>query len=265
MTSADLNTWSVSLPPQPATKEHQSYTTAAFAFHDVTLATVSVFEETTAPNDFGFVRCSLYFTSNADIAAGPWRALGARAGGDDLIALGPRGAFDYGLCYAAAPLGMGGGLGANADPSGLMDRQARLYYWGVDGQHYAPHNASFGMATIPARRMAGVRVRGEGVALVRTVDINCTASRLIVTVDTNIDNTTTSMVALDRVRAQVAGVGDMFGFAASNPITGMNVTDMEMTWGPSNQRDLTRFIGRRIVIEFELTGHAAFYSFGFAN
>ena len=39
MTSADLKTWMVSLPAQPATKEHQTYTTAAFGFHDVTLAT----------------------------------------------------------------------------------------------------------------------------------------------------------------------------------------------------------------------------------
>ena len=67
MTSPDLKRWEVTAPPQPATKEHQTYTTAAFRFHDITLATTSIFEETTAADDFGFVRCSMYFTSNRQI------------------------------------------------------------------------------------------------------------------------------------------------------------------------------------------------------
>jgi hypothetical protein len=32
MTSPDMKQWKVTSPPQPATKEHQTYTTAAFRF-----------------------------------------------------------------------------------------------------------------------------------------------------------------------------------------------------------------------------------------
>eukprot|EP01043_Picozoa_sp_COSAG02_P038557 COSAG02_NODE_2982_length_7621_cov_3.542808_9_plen_477_part_01 len=110
MTSPDLKHWTVRAPPQPASKEHQTYTTAAFRFHDLTLATVSVFEETTAPNDFGFVRCSIYYTTNPEISAGPWESIGMTPGGDDLIPLGEHsGDFDYGLCYASPPVIVSGG------------------------------------------------------------------------------------------------------------------------------------------------------------
>ena len=155
MDSPDLKRWEVTAPPQPATKEHQTYTTAAFRFHDITLATTSIFEETTAADDFGFVRCSMYFTSNRQISAGPWEAIGSKGGGDDLIPLGPKGSWDYGkfetprrffwareclgsllsmwrlnesvlragLCYSAPPL----------TPAG--SDESRIYYWGVNGEH----------------------------------------------------------------------------------------------------------------------------------
>jgi hypothetical protein len=45
--------WRSANPMQPATKEHQTYTTATFEWHDLTLATVSIFEESAAPTDHG--------------------------------------------------------------------------------------------------------------------------------------------------------------------------------------------------------------------
>jgi hypothetical protein len=95
-------------------------------------------------DDLGFVRCSLYYTTNPQIAEGPWLAIGSKAGGDDLIALGNEGDFDHGLCYSAPPVssGVGGERGGSAS----------FFYWGVNGEHYAPHNASFGVATVPKGR-----------------------------------------------------------------------------------------------------------------
>ena len=266
MTSPDLDTWTTSLPPQPATKEHQAYTAALFRFHDITLATVSVFEETTAPNDFGRVRCSLYYTGAEDVATGRWRAIGSRAGGDDLIAPGELGAFDWGLCYAAPPIVAAGASGSEA--------VARLYYWGVDGEHYSPHNASFGMATLRPGRYAGVRAiapqssvsasaavdldgGGAAAVVVATMPLNCTSTQLVVTVDTD-----TGGPVAGSLRAQIVGVPGLT-FASSLKIVGVNVTNSVVLW---NREPLpARVVGMPITVHFELGGGAALYSFGFTH
>ena len=92
---------------------------------------MSVFEETTAPNDFGFVRCSLYYTTvtGSDISTSPWKSIGATAGGDDLIALGSKGHYDYGLCYAAPPIVHGDKARFYyCAPTALLRTAAKLYY-----------------------------------------------------------------------------------------------------------------------------------------
>eukprot|EP01052_Picozoa_sp_SAG31_P034043 SAG31_NODE_3921_length_3749_cov_6.133973_4_plen_429_part_00 len=250
MTSPDLRQWTVRVPPQPATKEHQTYTTAAFSFHDVTLATVSIFEETTSPSDFGFVRCSLMFTTNPEISEGPWESIGSRPGGDDLIALGEKGDFDYGLCYSAPPIVTSG------------SSSAALYYWGVNGEHYLPHNASFGMATVPLGRYVGIRAshaddnaQEAKVAIVRTVALVCSQPRLVITADAG------GASAGARIRAQVVREAG-FGFEDSVSVSGRNVTSFEMTF---SGKDVSKFLGRPIELEFELSGDAALYSFAFAN
>lgn len=101
------------------------YTTAAFGWLDVTLATVSVFEESTAGSDHGRVRCSLYMAAPQDEERGPWKAIGTKPGGDDLITPGQPGSFDWGLCYSTPPMQAEAG------------QQHRLFYWGVDGEHCA--------------------------------------------------------------------------------------------------------------------------------
>lgn len=254
MTSPDLMQWTVRVPRQPATKEHQTYTTAAFRFHDVTLAAVSIFEETTSPTDFGFVRCSLMFTTNPEIWSGPWEGFGSRPGGDDLIALGEKGDFDYGLCYSAPPIVTSG------------SSSALLYYWGVNGEHYSPHNASFGMATVPLGRNVGIRslrshhhpdddsAQEAKVAIVRTVALVCSLPRLVITADTG-------GAAGARIRAQVVREAE-FGFENSVVVSGRNVTSLEMTF---SGKDLSKFLGRPIELEFELSGDAALYSFAFAK
>ena len=123
MDSPDLKRWEVTAPPQPATKEHQTYTTAAFRFHDITLATASIFEQTTAADDFGFVRCSMYFTSNRQISAGPWEAIGSKGGGDDLIPLGPKGSWDYGKFEPPAAFSGHAGAWAPCCPCGAPMRE----------------------------------------------------------------------------------------------------------------------------------------------
>ena len=77
---------------------------AAFGWLDVTLATVSVFEESTAGSDHGRVRCSLYMAAPQDEERGPWKAVGTKPGGDDLITPGQPGSFDWGLCYSTPPM-----------------------------------------------------------------------------------------------------------------------------------------------------------------
>ena len=131
---------------------------------------------------------------------------------------------------------------------------------GVNGQHYRPHNASFAVATTPAERYTGIRAAATagtelGPVVVRTVALNCTGSNLVVTADTAVGTA-------GRLRAQVVGVPSL-GLADSQAISGRNVTDATMAWTRS-AHGLESQLGKRVIIEVELSGGAALYSFGFA-
>lgn len=213
-------------------------------------------------DDLGFVRCSLYYTTNPQIAEGPWLAIGSKAGGDDLIALGNEGDFDHGLCYSAPPVssGVGGERGGSAS----------FFYWGVNGEHYAPHNASFGVATVPKGRYVGLRARdAQQTAIVQTVALVCSLPRLFITVDASSGGepaaaAAAAAVASARVRAQVVGEAG-FSFRDSTAVVGKNVTGFEVTFG-TEKKNLAGFVGRKIKLEFELRGSgAALYSFGFGS
>ena len=74
--------------------------------------------------------------------------------------------LNHGLCYSAPPVssGVGGERGGSAS----------FFYWGVNGEHYAPHNASFGVATVPKGRYVGLRARdAQQTAIVQTVALVC--------------------------------------------------------------------------------------------
>ena len=163
--------------------------------------------------------------------------------GDNLIAPGSRGEFDWGLCYAAPPL--------------VRSEEALFYYWGVDGEHYSPHNASFGLATMRAGRYAGARRKparaGHGVHAVAlsSVELQCAGSVLVVTADT-----CSRVGCPDMTNVTVSVVGHS---SLVDTVRGSNVTDHAMGF------DLSPLVGSQITLRFELSGGASLFSFGFAK
>lgn len=265
VSTSDLEEWQAVVPAQPANKDHQTYITNTFQFHDIRLATVSVFEETTAEDDKGFVRCSLYWAVNDTMLnetgsmfpnkihgdRGEWYAIGDRPGGDDLIPLGSmsEGDFDAGLCYASQPVSSRDG--------------ERLYYWGANGEHYAPHNASLGLAALRPERFAGVSAvsgavdGGDDEPRLRTVDLQCTGPVLVVTGDTQCHGGSISVGVIG---------SQTLSLEQSIPVVGTNVTQHAVGFPEATdpQRPLASLVGKRVRLEFRLKGCAVLVSFGFA-
>jgi predicted GH43/DUF377 family glycosyl hydrolase len=145
----------------------------------------------------------------------------------------------------------------------LENDTASFYYWGVNGEHYSPHNASFGLATMRAGRYAGVRAKAtvgppyddsahiSVGAVFSSVALNCSGNRLVITVDTCSD---LRCSGVERMGVSVVGHSALAG-----SVSGANVTDHVMAF------DLSAVEGSKITLQFELSGGAALYSFGFAK
>ena len=131
----------------------------------------------------------------------------------------------------------------------MVDGEARLYYWGVNGEHYSPHNASFGLATMDASRLAGVRIKEQGAssALVKSVPLVVTGRHLVVTADANSGDSGIIVKLLP-----VAGAGTE-GNVTANVTDAIVIADLPPA-----------LVGRNCTVEFELRGKAQLFSFGFA-
>ena len=95
--------------------------------------------------------------------------------GVDLIPLGHEGSFESHICYGSKPI---------VTASGTI----REYYFGGDGPHYGVRNSSLALAEFRPNGLAGIGAPRGWVTVVRgkTVPLNVTGPKLIVTADTAI-------------------------------------------------------------------------------
>ena len=90
-----------------------------------------------------------------------------------------RGTMSYRGCRPGAS-----GFAAHL-PLRMPDGSSRVYFMGGNGPHSGARNSSFGLATLPADRFAGVVAGpgGGGHPVVTRRDLNITGGQIIVTVD----------------------------------------------------------------------------------
>jgi len=220
--------WEAMVPQQPPAKEHQTYTMAPFSWHDISLAIVSVFEETTKKGDMGFVRSSLYYSLNSGDRCEAWSALGDTPG-DDLIPLGEKGELDYGLIYAAPPV------------------NGSFIYLGLNGEHYSPHNASFAVAHVDPDRFAGVRAKsrsGSATGSCVPLDVPSGRTQLLITADTAMSGASVAMT--------------VNGELVCTAVQGRNVTVLPL------QNCSLKGVSK-VKLDITLSGGAVLYSWGFAS
>ena len=186
----------------------------------------------------GTVRCLLAWAPHAD-ATWRWVAGNESSSTSEIIGLGPRGAFDSHICFAAASPSAWGG-------------SERLYYFGGNGPHSGERNSLLGVATLRKDGYAGVRGAGH----VELAPVLCTAHRLLVTWDAS-GPTSALRIGLAHPEESEAGLA----LNRSVPLE-RSVTDAAVAF--SGGIDFRALRGRNVTLAVELRGDGGtLYTVGF--
>ena len=146
--------------------DHQPYAQTTFPWLNVYLGLNMLYDQ---GDPSGKVYCRLTLASSP---GGPWRVIEGDniINATDFVPLGPAGAFDSHIIFAAArPFRRGAGAGA----------REWIYYMGGNGPHSGERNSSLGLATLRPDGFASVR--GHGTFTTPTLTV--TAASLTVTAD----------------------------------------------------------------------------------
>ena len=222
-------------------EEHQLYSQISFPFYNMYLGLVMVFD-TAEPSTVGTVECRLAWSADGD----SWQIVGGYDKGPQAIPLGPAGAFDSHVVFAARPL---------PDRRGDDDAPIRMYYMGSNGPHSGPRNTSFGLAMLRPQgfvAVGGSRPADAG-SFTASKEIECTGRTLVITADVS------SKEASLRV-----GVRGVEGLSASDakPVTG-DATSARVEFEAG--RDFSRLVGSKVTLEFEFAGDISLYTVGWVN
>lgn len=140
----------------------------------------------------------------------------------------------------------------------------------------SPHNASFGLATVPPGRLAGVRLAqaaagardtraaGGGSnasnATLHSVSLRVTHRHLVLTADAEVNNRSNSSVGVT-VRP-ATGAGQPLTSQLIHSVTNAPIALLDRS---GKATDLSELIGHNCTLEFVLHKKARMYSFGFAD
>eukprot|EP01084_Bolivina_argentea_P301213 519588_1 len=213
---------------------NQTYSQITFEYYNIFLGLVMIYDSTSSNQR---VYCELSWSPNMY----NWYRINA---GQELIPLSPLEpvVYDSYICFAAGyPI--------------VVDNMVRLYYMGGNGPHYGNRNSSFALATMRMDGFAGLTNSfKQSVGIVSSYQLNIDAKYLTVSCDVYQDNENGSL------RVGLLGID---GFEVGDCVhIQKNVTDYVVVWG--NNDNLNQFIGKRVVIQFELID-AILYTFQFTN
>lgn len=172
--------------------------------------------------------------------------------GKDVVPLGPEGSFDSHICYGSIPL---------QEPS---TGRVLEYYFGGDGPHFGVRNSSLALMTFRPAGLAGVGAPTDWITPVsgRTVPLDVTGPKLVVTVDSDIpDGERAGSVSKPPGSVVMHCAASSCGAAIEcAPISGTNVTDQVLIGC-----DFGALVGRAIALDILVSGGALLYTLGFAT
>jgi len=210
----------------PTEQHQQTYAMPVFRYANVYLGLVMMFN-----TDSDTVDCELAWSSDTV----HWERV---CPGTPLIPRGPDGSYDCGCIYAAAyPI--------------VKNGEIKLYYGGNNNVHSNWRDGFFCLAHLRADGFAGMEtVRSDTAGIIVTKPIECVSKDLRVSAD----------AAEGSLRVAVVDA-DGFGLDNCEPVD-VNIADGIIKW--KDNRDLSRFIGKPIRLQFELKA-ALLYAFGFPS
>ncbi len=218
--------------------DHQPYAQITFPWLNLYLGLTMLYDQVTGDQ----VHCRLTYAVDVE---GPWRpVVGADIiGAPDFLPLGPAGAFDSHVIFAAArPF---------RHDSGSAEW---MYYMGGDAGHNSgERKSSFALATL----------RPDGWAAVVGPGTWTTPSWLTVTdavLTASVDFGTGGGALSVGVLPEDAGDDDVWALKNSISLTA-NATDAPMRW--RHRTDLAPLVGKRVKLEVRLEGAAMVYALGF--
>lgn len=251
--ATEFDSWTPPVITMNGTAEHQLYSQITWRFYDILLGLVMTFD---AADAAGHVRCMLSYSR--DSFTWEWVDPAGLAGLTEFIPAGGAGSFDSHVCFAAH------------SPLRMPDGSTRVYYMGGNGPHSGARNSSFGLATLPpdrfagmtsaaAVRTAGARVGGAAaaaaggsggageVAVSRV--LNITGSRLLVTLDVGAGGSLS------------VGINGSVAFARSVPVTATG-TDVPVVF-EGRPAGLAPLVGHQHQLIVFFHGATTLYTVGF--
>ena len=216
---------------------HQLYSQITFRWRNIILGIVMVYD---AEDPAGRVRCRL---SWARTALSDWQWVeGDEKSGPELLPLGPSGAFNSHICFAAN------------SPARWQDEE-RLYFMGGNGPHNGERNSSLGLATMRRDGFAGV----GGVGRLELLPILITAELLTVTYDAPPDG--------GALRIGLADPSISIGLSLEHsiPLTTSGTDHVMSFTGGCGGPDFGAYVGSNATLAIELSGGAGgiLYTVGF--
>ena len=210
----------------PAEEHRQIYAMPTFRYANVYLGLIMMFN-----TDSDTVDCELAWSPDTV----HWERV---CPGTSLIPRGSYGSYDWGCIYAAGnPI--------------VKDGEIKLYYGGNNGMHGNWRDGFFCLAHLRVDGFACMEaVNPRSAGIVVTNPIQCIGRDLQVSAD----------AAGGSVRVAVVDA-DGFGVDDCEPVFA-NITDGKIKW--KDGRDLSRFLGKPIQLQFELKA-ARLYAFGFSD
>ncbi len=227
--SRDFVTWTKAeevLRALPSDGKRQAYAMPVFSHSGLYFGLLMMFD-----SDTDRVHCELALSTDTVT----WERV---CPGVPLIGNGVEGAYDWGCVYAAAR------------PVVLDNGEIRLYYGASNGKHTSWRDGFFCLARLRPDGFAGLEAESaKTVARVVTAPVTVSGKRLTVTAD----------AANGSIRAGIVGDVEKLGIDRCVAVKG-DVTGRRVEWKGATLQALG---GRQVQIEFELSGAARLYSFGF--
>ena len=219
---------------------HQLYSQITWRFYDIFFGIVMVFDAENGNKgpDAGHVHCMLSWSP--DGKHWKWVDSAGLAGLKEFIPKGKLGSFESHVCFAAH------------SPLKMPDGSTRLYYMGGNGPHSGARNSSFGLATLPADRFAGISsgaAGGSGGGSTISRAVNITGTTMIITLD---------VLGAGGVTVGIVGQGTPFQQSARVTGTGTDVT----VAFPGASAGLTPLVGKEVQLKLTVA-NAAVYTIGF--